>query len=150
MLPVAWAFIRAAQQYGIPHNPDFNGKRQAGCGAYQLTQRNARRSSCVGSYIDPVRSRPNLTIITGAEASRILVEKTRATGVEYTTGQSIQTARVSREVLVTSGAIGSPRLLMLSGIGPASHLRDVGVDVVHDLPGVGENLHDHLLSLIHI
>lgn len=144
LLPIAWAFVRAAQQYGIPYNPDFNGAQQAGCGAYQLTQRNAKRSSCVSSYIAPVRSRPNLTIKTGAEVSRILIENNRASGVEYNAGQSLNKARVNREVLVTSGAIGSPRLLLLSGIGPASHLRDVGVGVVHDLPGVGENLHDHL------
>ena len=144
MLPIGWAFVRAAQQYGIPYNPDFNGEQQAGCGAYQLTQRNAKRSSCVGGYIAPVKSRSNLTIKTGAEASRILLDKDRATGVEYTTGQSINRAHATREVLVTSGAIGSPRLLLLSGIGPASHLRDVGIETVYDLPGVGENLHDHL------
>ena len=144
MLPIAWAFIRAAQQYGIPHNPDFNGAQQAGCGAYQLTQRDAKRSSCVSSYLAPARSRANLTIKTGAEALRILVENNRAVGVEYTAGQNTEKVRASREVLVTSGAIGSPRLLLLSGIGPASHLAEVGVEPVHDLPGVGENLHDHL------
>jgi choline dehydrogenase-like flavoprotein len=144
MLPIGWAFVRAAQQYGIPYNPDFNGEQQAGCGAYQLTQRNAKRSSCVTAYLNPVRSRPNLSVKTGAEASRILVENGRANGVEYASGQSLNKAHAKREVLVTSGAIGSPRLLLLSGIGPASHLSDVGIDIVHDLPGVGENLHDHL------
>lgn len=144
LLPIAWAFIRAAQQYGIPFNPDFNGAQQAGCGPYQLTQRNAKRSSCVSSYLKPVESRTNLTIKTNAEASRILVENGRAIGVEYNDGQSVRTVRANREVLLTSGAVGSPRLLLLSGIGPADHLQEVGIEAVHDLPGVGENLHDHL------
>ncbi len=143
-LPVAWAFIRAAQQYGIPYNPDFNGARQAGCGFYQLTQRDARRSSAATAFLRPAMTRPNLKVVTNAQALKVVVENGRATGVEYAVGSSVETARAEREVLVTSGAIGSPRLLLLSGIGPADHLKSAGVDVVHDLPGVGENLHDHL------
>ena len=145
-LPVTDAFIRAAQQAGIPFNPDFNGKTQGGIGQYQVTQRDARRSSAVSAFLNPVRSRPNLTVMTGMEVSRIVVENGRATGVDarYTTGGPETSYRAAREVLVTSGAIGSPRLLMLSGIGPADHLKSVGVDVVHDLPGVGSNLQDHV------
>ena len=143
-LPIAWAFLRAAQQFGIPYNPDFNGARQAGCGFYQLTQRDARRSSAATAFLHPARRRPNLTVVTKAQALRIIVENGRATGVDYAVGKDIKSAHARSEVLVTSGAIGSPRLLMLSGIGPADHLRSAGIDVVHNLPGVGENLHDHL------
>ena len=144
MLPVAWAFIRAAQQYGIPYNPDFNGAQQAGCGFYQLTQRNARRSSAATAFLNPASKRPNLTVQLDAQIHRIKIENGRAVGVEYRSGSSIETAHAAREVIVTSGAIGSPRLLLLSGIGPADHLKSVGIDVAQDLPGVGENLHDHL------
>jgi choline dehydrogenase-like flavoprotein len=144
-LPINEAFIRAAQEYGIPYNPDFNGERQEGIGHYQVTVRGARRSSAAVAYLRPALSRPNLTVRTGAPVLRILVEKGRAVGVELggPNGQR-ETVRAEREVLVTSGAIGSPRLLMLSGIGPADHLSSVGLDVVHDLPGVGSNLQDHL------
>ncbi|MBX2826032.1 MAG: GMC family oxidoreductase N-terminal domain-containing protein, partial [Gammaproteobacteria bacterium] len=143
-LPITWAFIRAAQEFGIPYNPDFNGQRQSGTGHYQLTQKNARRSSTATAFLKPAQARPNLTVLTDAQATRIVIESGRAVGVDYQVGGNQASARATREVLVTSGAIGSPRLLMLSGIGPADHLGAVGVDVVHDLPGVGENLHDHL------
>jgi choline dehydrogenase-like flavoprotein len=139
-LPIGEAFLRAAQEYGIPYNADFNGARQAGVGHYQLTVRRARRSSTAVAFIKPIRGRPNLTVRTAAPATRILVEKDRAVGVQV----GREAVRCRREVLVTSGAIGSPRLLLLSGIGPADHLAAVGVPVVHDLPGVGGNLQDHL------
>ena len=140
-LPINEAFLRAGQEYGIPYNPDFNGAHQAGLGHYQLTVRRARRSSTAAAFIKPVLGRPNLTVRTQATATRILVEKGRAVGVELA-GREI--VRCRREVVVSSGAIGSPRLLLLSGIGPADHLRSVGVTVVHDLAGVGGNLQDHL------
>lgn len=144
-LPVCDAFIRAAQQAGLPYNPDFNGETQGGVGYYQLTQKDARRSSAVTAFLDPARGRANLTIMHGAQVLRIVVEKGRAVGVEVAfTGRATEIIRCEREVLVTSGAIGSPRLLQLSGIGPAEHLRSVGVPVVHDLPGVGSNLQDHI------
>jgi choline dehydrogenase-like flavoprotein len=143
-LPINEAFIRAAQEFGIPYNPDFNGERQAGVGHYQVTVRNARRSSAASGYLKPIRGRANLTVRTGALVTRILVEQGRAVGVEVVENGQISTLRCEREVLVTSGAIGSPKLLLQSGIGPADHLRAVGVPVVHDLPGVGENLQDHL------
>jgi choline dehydrogenase-like flavoprotein len=143
-LPVCEAFIRAAQDYGIPYNPDFNGARQAGAGFYQLTQRDVRRSSAATAYLKPAETRANLTVLTGAQALRILTEGRRATGVEVAQGKTVTRHRASREVIVTSGAIGSPRLLMLSGIGPADHLRGLGIPVVHDLPGVGANLQDHV------
>lgn len=143
-LPVCDAFIRAAQEYGMPYNPDFNGRYQRGVGFYQLTQRDARRCSAAVAFLKPAEARPNLTVMTGTQACRVLVEKGRATGVEILRGERREPVRARREVIVSSGAIGSPRLLMLSGIGPADHLREVGIDVVHDLPGVGANLQDHV------
>lgn len=143
-LPVCDALIRAAQEYGIPYNPDFNGKQQAGIGFYQLTQKDVRRSSAAAAFLKPVEKRPNLTVITGAQASRIQIENGRANSVDFTHDGKAQNARALREIIVSSGTIGSPRLLMHSGIGPANHLKSVGVDVVHDLPGVGSNLQDHL------
>ncbi len=143
-LPICDAFIRAAQQYGIPYNPDFNGRQQAGTGYYQLTQRAVRRSSAATAFLRPALTRRNLTLRTKQQVRRIVVDNGRATGIEVETDGTPTLIRARREVLVTSGAIGSPRLLLLSGIGPADHLTSVGVDVTHDLPGVGQNLQDHL------
>jgi choline dehydrogenase-like flavoprotein len=138
-------FVRAAQEAGLSYNPDFNGERQEGCGLYQVTQRLGRRCSAAVGYLRPAMARRNLTVRTRAQATRILVEHGRAVGVEYVEAQgSRQTARAGREVLVTSGAVGSPKLLLLSGIGPADQLRALGIEPVHDLPGVGRNLQDHI------
>jgi choline dehydrogenase-like flavoprotein len=144
--PLSKVFVRAAQEAGLPYNPDFNGERQEGCGLYQVTQRRGRRSSAAVEYLRPARARPNLTVRTGAMATRILIEHGRAVGVDYAEGDGRirQTARAGVEVLVTAGAIGSPKLLLLSGIGPADELQALGIDVVHDLPGVGRNLQDHI------
>ena len=143
-LPVCDAFIRAAQEYGIPYNPDFNGQRQSGAGFYQLTQKDARRSSTAVAYLHPVETRSNLTVATGIQVQRITLEKGRATGIEMVLKGVRQTVHANNEVVVSSGSIGSPRLLMLSGIGPADHLKSIGIEVVHDLPGVGSNLQDHI------
>lgn len=145
-LPICEAYFRAGQEMGIPFNPDFNGASQEGVGYYQLTQRNARRSSASVAYLKPIRDRKNLTVRTGVMVTRIVVEKGRATGVEIVSkrGGQLEILRADREVVVSSGAIGSPKLLMLSGIGPAYHLKSVGIEPVHDLPGVGQNLQDHL------
>ena len=143
-LPICDAWFEAAHALGIPFNPDFNGARQEGVGYYQLTQRNARRSSAATAYLDPVRGRRNLTIRTHVRALRIVVERGRAIGVEIAGKGGVETLRAEREVIVAGGAIGSPMLLLHSGIGPADHLRHTGVAVVHDLPGVGSNLQDHL------
>jgi choline dehydrogenase-like flavoprotein len=139
-------FVRAAQEAGLPYNPDFNGERQEGCGLYQVTQRGGRRSSAAIEYLRPAMRRPNLTVRTRAMATRILIEDGRAVGIEYTErdDRTRQTAHADAEVLVTAGAIGSPKLLLLSGIGPADELRALGIEVAHDLPGVGRTLQDHV------
>lgn len=143
-LPICDAYIRAGQELGIPYNHDFNGARQAGVGFYQLTQRNRRRSSASLGYLSPIKDRKNLTVRLGARVARVVIEGTRAVGVEVVTSTGSEIIRAGREVLVSSGAIGSPKLLLQSGIGPADHLKSVGVEVKHDLPGVGGNLQDHL------
>jgi hypothetical protein len=143
-LPICEAFFAAAGQVGIPRNRDLTGESQEGVGYYQLTQRNARRSSTARAYLIPAMRRPNLTVRTDAQVLRIVVEKGRATGVELATPGGTEIIKAGTEVILSSGAIGSPRLLMLSGIGPADHLRDVGVTPVLDHPGVGSNLQDHI------
>ncbi len=140
-LPICEAYFAAAGQMGIPHNRDMTGETQDGVGYYQLTQRHARRSSASIAFLNPARGRANLTVRTDAQVLRIVVESGRATGVELA-GEGV--IRAGTEVILSSGAIGSPRLLMLSGIGPADHLSGVGVPVVLDQPGVGSNLQDHL------
>jgi choline dehydrogenase-like flavoprotein len=144
-LPICDAYLRAAQEMGIPYNDDVNGAHQDGVGFYQLTQRHARRSSAASAYLNPARTRPNLTIRTNVLTTRIVLEDGRAIGVEIIERDGApRILRAEREVLIASGAMGSPKLLLQSGIGPADHLNSVGVPVLHDLPGVGENLQDHL------
>ncbi|MCL6705946.1 GMC family oxidoreductase N-terminal domain-containing protein [Pseudomonas sp. R2.Fl] len=140
-LPICEAYFKAAGEIGIPFNADMTGEKQDGVGYYQLTQRNVRRSSASIAYLNPARGRRNLAIRTGAQVLKVVVENGRAVGVELA-GEGV--VRADREVILSSGAIGSPRLLMLSGIGPADHLKSVGVPVVLDQPGVGSNLQDHL------
>ncbi|MDQ0468635.1 GMC family oxidoreductase [Labrys wisconsinensis] len=142
--PLSKAFVQACQDYGMPHNADFNGREQAGAGLYQVTNRNGRRCSAAVAYLGRARGRPNLSVRTGCLARRIVVENGRAAGVEYQAGKSCFTVRAQREVVLAAGAINSPKLLMLSGIGPARHLESHGIKPVADLPGVGRNLHDHL------
>ncbi len=141
--PLSQAFIEAGVQAGLGHNPDFNGPAQAGVGFYQVTQRDGARCSAAVAYLDPAKPRPNLTVHTGALASRITFERGRATGVVYSMhGKAFH--QPAREVIACGGAINSPQLLMLSGIGRGDELRRLGIDVVADLPGVGANLQDHL------
>jgi choline dehydrogenase-like flavoprotein len=142
--PISFAFLRAAQEAGIPYNDDFNGAKQEGIGHYQLTTRNAERSSTSSAYLKPIGSRRNLTVRINAPTLNIVVQNGRATGVKAGGPTGAETLIADREVIICCGAIGSPRLLQLSGIGPADALRAAGVDVVHDLPGVGSNLQDHL------
>jgi choline dehydrogenase len=142
--PLSHAFVEAAQQAGLPFNPDFNGAAQLGCGLFQVTQKNGRRWSAASAYLHPAAARENLTIITKAQATRVLIEKGRAVGVEYVRRRKRYVAAAGQEVVLAGGAINSPQLLLLSGIGPAAELRTLGVRVALDLPGVGKNLQDHL------
>jgi choline dehydrogenase len=137
------AFIAAAEQEGIQRNGDFNGAVQEGAGYYQTTSRRGRRCSTAVGYLRPARQRPNLTVVTDAPASRILFEGKRAAGVEYRQNGESWTARAGREVILSSGAFGSPQLLQLSGVGPGELLQRHGVPVVADMPGVGAELEDH-------
>ncbi|AUH65046.1 GMC family oxidoreductase [Paracoccus zhejiangensis] len=143
-LPICEAYFRAAGELGIPFNADMTGETQDGVGYYQLTQRHARRSSTSKAFLDPARGRTNLTVRSGEQVTRIVTEQGRAVGVELLGQSGPETLRAEAEVILSSGAIGSPRLLMLSGIGPADHLQSVGVPVVLDQPGVGSDLQDHL------
>jgi choline dehydrogenase-like flavoprotein len=140
----ARVFVDAGVQAGYPENPDFNGARQEGVGFYQVTHKNGERHSAAKAYLTPNLGRPNLRIVTGAHAMRVLMEGTRAVGVEYRQAGEVKQLRAEREVILSAGALLSPQLLMLSGIGAADPLRRHGIRVVHDLPGVGANLHDHV------
>ncbi len=142
--PLTRVFVRAAQEAGLPYNGDFNGGNQQGTGFYQATTKNGKRSSTATGYLKPALARKNLTLCTGVMVNRIVIENGRAVGVEVVESGRPVTIRAEREVIVTSGAIGSPKLLMLSGIGPSDHLRSVGIDTLHDLTGVGQNLQDHM------
>ena len=137
------AFVQSCQKNGIPYNPDFNGERQEGAGICQTTTKNCRRWSAAIGYLRPALGRANLTLITGAFVLRIVMEGHRAVGVEYEPGGKVAVVRAESEVILTSGAIGSPKLMLLSGVGPASHLSSRGIKLQHDLPGVGQNLTDH-------
>ena len=142
--PFSPVFVEAARQAGFPATPDFNGMHPEGVGMYQVTHKNGERFSAAKAYLTPNRARPNLQVITGAQATRILLEQKRAVGVEYAQGGEIKQLRCTREVLLCAGALQSPQLLMLSGIGPHMHLLENGIATQHDLPGVGQNLHDHV------
>jgi len=137
-------FVQAGVQAGYAHNPDFNGAEQEGVGLYQVTHKNGERYSAAKAYLTPHRARPNLQVLTGAHATRILLEGRRAVGVEFVQGGQKRELRASREVLLSAGALLSPQLLMLSGIGPADQLREHGITLHHELPGVGRNLQDHV------
>lgn len=143
--PLSRAFVKSGQDYGLPFTGDFNGGDPHGVGFYQrtTTPTGFRCSSATGYLTPKVRRRPNLTIVTHAHVHQVLVQDGRATGVKARVRNSTETFYAEREVIVASGAFGSPRLLQLSGIGDAAHLKAAGVDTVHHLPGVGENLHDH-------
>jgi choline dehydrogenase len=142
--PLSAVFVAAGAACGLELDPDFNGPRQEGVGFYQVTQRNGRRCSAATAYLHPVARRANLVVRTRCAASRILFSAGRAVGVEYRERGAIRVAWAEREVLLAAGSIGSPQLLLLSGIGPADELRAVGIPSVVDAPGVGRQLQDHL------
>ena len=149
--PVTDAFLEAtARLCGVPLTGDFNGPSQEGAGRYQVTIRDGQRGSTAVEFLDPVRGRPNLEVLADALVTGVVVEAGRARGVRAVVRGREQELRASREVILCGGAIGSPHLLLLSGIGPAAELRKAGVPVVADVPGVGKNLQDHLLaSVVH-
>jgi choline dehydrogenase len=146
--PLSQAFVKACEELGIPSNPDFNGAGQCGAGFYRVTQKNGRRWSAADAYLKPALRRGNLTVWTGIQATRVRIENGRAVGVEYMQSGTRREVRAEREVIVSAGAIGSPQLLLLSGLGPRAQLEALGIPVVADLPGVGENLQDHLAVIL--
>ncbi len=143
--PVTRAFLQAASEIGIPANPDFNAESQEGAGCYQVTQKNGRRDSTADAFLRPALHRPNLTVMTRAQATRVLFESRRAMGVAYVRDGRTEQVRAEREVILAGGSVNSPQLLLLSGIGPADELQRAGITPIHDLPGVGKNLQDHLI-----
>lgn len=142
------AFTESGAGLQIPTNPDFNGENQEGLGLYQVTQRNGQRWSTAAAYLNDARSRKNLTILTGSIAHKVLFESRRARSVSLLRDGRPHTVHARREVILSGGAINSPQLLMLSGIGPGQHLQELGIPVVSHLPGVGQNLQDHLDVII--
>lgn len=146
--PMSLAFVQAGQEIGLPYNHDFNGAAQEGVGLFQVTQKNGARCSAAVAYLHPALKRPNLTAQTGALVTGICFEGRRAVGVAYQQGGERKEARARREVILAGGAINSPQLLMLSGIGAGAALHDLGIPVVVDLPGVGQNLQDHLAMMV--
>ena len=145
--PLCSAFVQAAEQTGHKANDDFNGESQFGVGRYQLTQRGGMRCSTAVAYLHPALARPNLTVLSSARAHRVVIEGSRATGVEVERAGTLEVVRAEREVILSAGAYESPKLLMLSGIGPATALAAFGIDVVTDLP-VGQGLQDHYMTLL--
>ncbi len=147
------AFVDAAEALQIPRNDDFNGARQEGAGLYQVTQfskgaHKGERCSAAAAYLFPMQSRKNLTVVTRAEVSRVVMDGTRAVGVAYKRKGQDHVAKTGREVILSAGAFGTPQVLMLSGIGAADEIQAHGIQVLRDLPGVGKNLQDHLDYII--
>ncbi|MBZ0162866.1 MAG: choline dehydrogenase [Notoacmeibacter sp.] len=142
--PASEQFLKAAIAAGIPHTPDFNGKQQEGVGYIQFTMESGARQSTSKAFLRPVESRPNLRVETQAYSEQLLFEGNRCTGVVYRQGNERKTAKAAREVILSAGTIASPQLLLLSGVGRAEDLKSLGIEVRHDLKGVGKNLQDHM------
>lgn len=142
--PLYNAFVEAGEQAGYPQTPDYNGEQQEGFGPMHMTVHGGLRQSTSVAYLAEARKRPNITVRSHAEARQLILDGRKAVGVRYQTGGQEQAAMASKDVILAAGSVGSPVLLQASGIGPAAFLQKAGVDVVHDLPGVGQNLQDHL------
>ncbi len=142
--PLVEAFIKSANQLGVPTTDDFNNLQQEGVGYYQLSTHNGLRCSAAKAYLKPIKSRQNLSIITNAQVSKILFKDLQAVGIEYIQGGSKHQITSQKEIILSAGALQSPQLLQLSGIGPAKLLQKFGIPIIHDSPGVGKNLQDHL------
>lgn len=141
--PLVQDYIAACESAGLAHNPDFNGAEQEGTGIYQMTIRNARRNSAARAFLRPAMKRPNCRVVTGAHVTRVIVEGGRATGVEYVRNGQTHTLRAKAQVILSGGAINSPQILQLSGIGPGALLQSLGIPVLRDNPNVGDHLSDH-------
>jgi len=146
--PINEVYLQACEQTGLPRTDDYNGEQQLGCGPTQAMQAGGERCSAAKAYITPHLGRNNLTVITQAHTRRVLMEGKRAIGVEYEQGGRVHQLHAEREVILSAGAFGSPQLLMLSGIGPQEQLQAHGIDTVHTLPGVGQNLQDHVTTVL--
>ena len=144
--PLSRAFVQATAEQGLPQNEDFNGETQVGFGLYQVTQKNGLRHSAAVGYLHPALGRENLTAVPFAQVQHLTFDGTRCTGVVYRKDGADHTATVAKEVILCTGAINSPQLLMLSGIGPRETLEQLGIEVIMDLPGVGQNLQDHFMA----
>jgi len=142
--PLYQAFIEAGHEAGYPKTDDYNGEQQEGFGAMHMTVNQGIRASASNAYINQAKNRPNLTIIQGVLVQKVLLKGKTAIGVEYKINDQIKTVNANKEVILSAGSVGSPQLLQLSGIGPADVLKSAGVELQHELPGVGENLQDHL------
>lgn len=146
--PLNDVFLEACRSQGIPFNPDVNGAEHHGCYRVQVTQKDGERHSVAAAFIHPNLDRPSLEVRTGAHTTRLRFDGRRATGVEYRRGDRIEAVRARREVIVSAGAFGTPQILMASGVGPGAHLRSLGIAPVLDVPGVGQNLQDHISALL--
>ncbi|KQU88104.1 GMC family oxidoreductase [Ensifer sp. Root31] len=148
--PISSAFVRAAQEIGLPFTHDFNGASQEGIGFFQTTTSKARRGSTAATYLKAVKASPLLTISTESAVQNIIMENGSASGISYRTADgAVHRARAREEVILCAGALATPKLLMLSGIGPAAHLSSLGIQVLRDLPGVGENFQDHITASVY-
>ena len=146
--PLNNAFIKACNEQGIPTNPDYNGAQQYGVSPGQVTQKGGERWNAARAYVDPFRHQNNLNVISHAHATQVVFDGKRAVGVKYIVNGVEHEVKARKEVILSGGAFGSPQLLMLSGVGPALHLQGLGIPLVHDLPGVGQNLQDHVTSVL--
>lgn len=146
--PLNEVFLEACQSQGIPFNPDLNGEQHHGCYRVQVTQKDGERQSVAAAFVHPNLDRPNLDVRTHAHTTRVLFEQGRAVGVEYHRAGETRTVRARGEVIMSAGAFGTPQILMASGVGPGSHLQSLGVPTVRDVPGMGQNLQDHISALL--
>jgi choline dehydrogenase-like flavoprotein len=146
--PINQAFLQACAEQGLTQTADYNAATQLGCSLAQVTQKNGERCSAASAYITPHLARSNLSVITQAHCQRIMLESKHAVGAEFLQNRQTRQVKARREVILCAGAFGSPQLLMLSGIGPGAHLQQHAIPVLHDLPGVGQNLHDHITAVL--
>jgi choline dehydrogenase-like flavoprotein len=146
--PLGELLFAAVQSLQLPLTPDFNGRDQEGFGRRQMTVKGGERESAATAFLNPVKNRPNLTVLTGCVVDKVTIEKRRATGVELVGPAGVRRMAARKEVIVSAGSIASPALLQRSGVGSGAELRKHGIDVIHDLPGVGKNLQDHLITSV--